>query len=356
MKLARLTIAAATVAAAALVLGACSSGSSAGSGSQTSAGGSAATAAATTSGAGNAAAGSGLPATVDTMFGQVEVPAPADGDLTVVALGWSDAEIALALGVKPVGVYDWQSFGEANKGVGPWATPLFGDVQPTILQNVGDALDYEAISVLQPDLILNTRSAGDQTQYDRLSSIAPTISPPAGTAAFGTGWDVQTQLVADALGKSAEGEDLVTQVKDKIAATAQANPSFQGKTAVAATKFGDGYGAYITGDARWDLLQSLGFVQNPPVLQLPAQGFYVPVSAEQISTFDADLAVMFPIGYTLAELQADPLISSLKVVQEGRTVFLAADDQLSQAFSAASPLSIPIAVDGIAPQLAKITG
>ncbi len=350
MKLARLTIAATTMAVAALVLGACSSGSSSSSGSGTS--GSTGSAGAASS----AAAGSGLPATVDTMFGQVQVPAPADGDLTVVALGWSDAEIALALGVKPVGVYDWQGFGEADKGVGPWATSLFGDVQPTILQNVGDALDYEAISVLQPDLILNTRSSGDQTQYDRLSSIAPTVSPPAGTAAFGTSWDVQTQLVADALGKSDEGKALVAKVQDKIAATAQANPSFQGKTAVAGTKFGDGYGAYIAGDARWDVLQELGFVQNPPVLQLPAQGFYVSVSAEQISAFDADVAVLFPIGYTLAELQADPLISSLKVVQDGRTVFLASDDQLSQAFSAASPLSIPIAVDGIAPQLAKITG
>lgn len=296
------------------------------------------------------------PATVDTMFGQVEIPAPADGELTVVALGWSDAEVALALGVKPVGVFDWQGFGAANKGVGPWATELFGDVEPTILANVGDALDYEAISVLDPDLILNTRSAGDQTQYNRLSTIAPTFSPPAGTAAFGTNWQEQTRLVADALGQSADGAALVTAVQGTITAAAAANPDFTGKTAVAATKFGDGYGAYIAGDARWDLLAALGFVLNPPVLALPTQGFYVPVSAEQISAFDADVAVMFPIGYTLAELEADPLIASLKVVQDGRTVFLAADDQLSQAFSAASPLSIPIAVQGITPQPAKITG
>ena len=34
---------------------------------------------------------------VETMFGTVDIPQPADGDLTVVALGWSDAETALAL-------------------------------------------------------------------------------------------------------------------------------------------------------------------------------------------------------------------------------------------------------------------
>ena len=356
MKPSRTTLAVTALAAAALVLSACSSGSS-GSTTSSSASSSAAPAGSATSSsaAGSGAAGAGLPATVDTMFGPVEVPAPADGDLTVVALGWSDAEIALALGVQPVGVYDWQGFGAANKGVGPWATAKFGDVTPTVLANSGDSLDYEAIQVLEPDLILNTRSGGDQTQYDRLSSIAPTISAPAGTAAFGTAWDVQTQQVADALGKSAEGKALVTEVQKTIDAAAAANPGFTGKTAVAGTKFGDAYGAYIAGDFRWDLLADLGFTQNPAVLALPAQGFYVPVSAEQIPAFDADVAVLFPIGYTAAELQADPLISSLAVVKDGRTVFLAADDQVTQAFSAASPLSIPIAVEGLVPQLAKVT-
>lgn len=349
MKPTRSTLAVTALAAAALVLSAC--GSSSGSASSSSAAPSAAGSGAPASGS----AASGLPATVDTMFGPVEIPAPADGELTVVALGWSDAEVALALGVQPVGVYDWQGFGAANKGVGPWATGKFGDVTPTVLANSGDGLDYEAIQVLEPDLILNTRSGGDQAEYDRLSTIAPTVAAPAGTAAFGTAWDVQTQQVADALGKAAEGKALVTQVQDTIAAAAQANPGFKGKTAVAGTKFGEAYGAYIAGDFRWDLLADLGFTQNPAVLALPTQGFYVPVSNEQISAFDADVAVLFPIGYTVDQLKADPLISSLAVVKDGRAVFLAADDQVTQAYSAASPLSIPIAIDGLTPQLVTAT-
>lgn len=370
MKHVRRTVAAATLAATTLVLSACSGGSDTGSAPSSSAqspaqsaGASSASAAGSASSTGASSAGtatgggagaSALPATVETMFGPIEIPEPADGELTVVALGWSDAEIALAMGVQAVGVYDWQSFGAENKGVGPWATELFGDVEPTILENVGDALDYEAISVLEPDLILNTRSAGDEEQFNRLSTIAPTVYAPEGTAAFGTRWDVQTQLVADSLGKSADGEAMVAEVQETITAAKEANPGFARKTAVTATKFGDGYGAYIAGDARWDLVEALGFVQNPPVLELEASGFYVPVSAEQISAFDAEVAIMFPIGYTLAELEADPLISSLKVVQDQRTVFLAADDEVSQAFSAASPLSIPIAIEGIVPQLTQI--
>ena len=295
-------------------------------------------------------------ATVDTLFGTVEVPQPADGDLTVVALGWSDAEVALALGVTPVAVYDWQGFGEANKGVGPWATPLFGDTTPTVLANTGDELDYEAIQTLNPDLILSTRSAGDEAQFTRLSTIAATVFAPPGTGAFATKWDDQTRQVAQALGKTAEGDALIASVEQQVTAAAQANPQFAGKTAVTGTKFGDAFGAYIAGDARWDLIEALGFVQNPPVLELETAGFYAPISAEQIGVLDADVAILFPIGFTLDELKADPLVASLKVVQENRVVYLEATDELTQAFSAASPLSIPIAVAGIVPQLATIVG
>ena len=299
--------------------------------------------------------GDALLATVaDTLFGAIEIPEPADGELTVVALGWSDAEVALALGVTPVAVYDWQGFGEDNNGVGPGAAELFGDTEPVIIQNVGDALDYETIASLDPDLILNTRSAGDEEQFDRLSTIAPTVYAPAGTAAYGTAWDVQTLQVAQALGKQADGERLVAGIEAQIAAAAAAHPEFEGLTAVTGTKFGDQYGAYITGDFRWDLLEALGFTQNPPVLALPAQGFYVPLSAEQISALDAVVAVFFPIGFTLDELLADSLIASLNVVKENRTGFLAGDDELAQAFSAASPLSIPLVVDGLAADLANV--
>lgn len=291
---------------------------------------------------------------VETLFGTVEVPQPADGDLTVVALGWSDAEVALALGVKPVAVYDWQGFGADNKGVGPWATSLFGDTTPTVIKNVGDDLDYETITSLHPDLILNTRSGGDEAQYKRLATIAPTISAPPGTGAFATKWDAQTRQVAQALGKTSEGDALVASVEQQLAAARQANPAFAGKTAVTGTKFGDAYGAYIAGDARWDLIEALGFVQNPPVLDLETSGFFAPVPAEKIGVLDADVAILFPIGYSLDELKADPLIASLTVVKQNRAIYLDAEQELSQAFSAASPLSIPIAVAGIVPQLAAI--
>lgn len=293
-----------------------------------------------------------LLASVDTMFGTVDIPQPADGELTVVALGWSDAEFALALGVKPVAVYDWMGFGEDSKGVGPWAVERYGDESPTVLQRVDDGVDYEAVQALEPDLILNVSSANDQEQFERLSSIAPTVFGPAGAPAYAVPWREHMELVADALGKTDEGGAIIDETQAVIDAATEDNPEFAGLTAVTGSKFGDAYGASLAGDFRWDLLAELGFELNPPVSDLEAQGFYAPVSVEQISVFDADVAVLFPIGYTVAELEADPLISSLNVVKQDRAVILDPENDLVNAFSVASTLSIPTAVEGIVPMLA----
>ena len=292
----------------------------------------------------------------NTIYGPVEIPAPEDGELTVVALGWSDAEVALALGVQPVGASDWLGFGADNKGVGSWAVAEYGVVTPVLFEQPGNGYDYEAIAGLDPDVILNTRSQADEDVYKRLSEIAPTVYAPEGTADYGTAWDVQVTQVAQALGVEDEGQKVIDEVGAVIKEQAAAHPEFTGVKAVTGTKFGDQYGAYIAGDFRWDLMESLGFVQNPPVLDVTPTGFYAALSAEQISALDAEVAVFFPIGYTLAEMEADPLLASLDVVKNKRVVWLEAGDDLTQAFSAASPLSIPVAAQGVTERLAAIVG
>lgn len=204
------------------------------------------------------------------------------------------------------------------------------------------------------------RGANDEKTFKRLNEIAPTIYAPEGTPAYGTKWTIQTQQVADALGKSAEGKALVAEVEGKIADAAAAHPEFQGLTAVSGIKFGEAYGAYISGDARWDLIEAVGFTQSPKVLELEASGFFANISVEQVSVLDADVTVLFPIGFKLADLEQDPLIQSLPSVKEGRAVLLGEsrgdstdpNSALSQAFSATSILSIPVALEGIVPLLA----
>src|SRR5699024_5482418 len=113
---------------------------------------------------------------VDTKFGSVDVPADPQ---RVVALGWGDAETALALGVQPVGASDWVEFG--GTGVGPWAEDRY-DEAPEMIARMEP--NYDAVAARERGLILDTNSAGVQERYDRLSEIAPTVSVPDGGANY----------------------------------------------------------------------------------------------------------------------------------------------------------------------------
>ncbi|WP_245650109.1 ABC transporter substrate-binding protein [Millisia brevis] len=272
----------------------------------------------------------------------------------VVALGWSDGEIALSLGVKPVAIYDWMSFGEQNKGVGPWITDEFGDDSPEIISaaSTGD-FNYQQIQELNPDLILNVRSTSDSAITDSLSAIAPVVTAPAGTPDYAVNWTVQTELIANALGKSDEGTSLIEDTQSVQQTIRDNNPDFDGKTFVWGVKFGDAYGAYLPGDARFDTFAELGFAEFPPVAALQSQGFFASVPVEQVSALDSQVAVFTTISKPLAELQGDTLLNTLPVIVDGRAILLAEDDPIVQAMAAGTPVSLKFALEGIEPQLVQ---
>lgn len=300
----------------------------------------------------DAVADAKLPVTVTHKFGETEVKAPAGGKgLQVVALGWSDAEVCLALGVKPIGVYDWLGFGADHKGVGPWAEKLFGDVKPEVFERSADGIDYELVQSLAPDLILNVNSGYDEAEYTRLAEIAPTISGPVDALNFAPGWDNQARLIAESLGLADAGETLIEKTSATLEGVKNDHPDFAGVQAVTGSKFGEAYGLSYTGDFRWDAMEAFGFTMYSEAAKLkPENGFYADVSQEQVAVFDAPVAVLFPIGYTLAELEADPLIASLNVVKDGRAVMLDPEEELVSAFSAGNPLSITYVCEHL-PQL-----
>jgi iron complex transport system substrate-binding protein len=302
----------------------------------------------TTSGGSDPAPSSGtsaaFPVTVDTMFGQVTVE---KAPTRVVALGWSDAETALALGVQPVGASDWLAFG--GEGVGPWAKGLY-TTPPTILGTL--EISYEAVAALQPDLILNTRSDNDRTKYDTLSKIAPTISAPEGVIQYGTTWRQQVELVSTALGKASEGEKLVSDVEARFTAAKQANPAFAGKQVVVGAYYGGKYGAYVSGDARVDFMTELGFTNKKEIQDIDSKGtFYVDISSEQLAMYDSDLTVMFPIGTDAQVLRDDTVLNSQQVAKDGHLLILD-DAELVSAFSSGSTLGTSYAIEKAVPLFA----
>ncbi|RRQ29546.1 iron-siderophore ABC transporter substrate-binding protein [Rhodococcus sp. Eu-32] len=284
-------------------------------------------------------------ATVDTIFGEVSVPADPQ---RVVALGWSDAETALALGVQPVGTSDW--LGVGGDGLGPWVDESY-DTAPTMLDTYD--LDVESVAALNPDLILWTRSTNDKAVYDQLSALAPTVAAPPGTdIAYGTTWDGQMQLVADALGKSDEGKQLIDDTNADFDAAVSANPEFAGKTVAVGTLYSGQLGAYVEGDTRVEFMKKLGFVNSPTIQSQAKDGsFTIDLSAENVGQLDADLTVMFPIFTTADEITNNPGIQGLPSARDGRLVVLG-DQNLSNAFSSGSVQGTQYAIENAVPLFA----
>jgi len=288
-----------------------------------------------------------FPATVSTKFGDVTID---EQPLRIVALGWGDAEAVLALGGQPVGASDWLGFG--GDGVGPWAEGLYTE-SPTIIETLEPS--YEAIGALEPDLILDVKSSGDQDRYDRLSEIAPTIGVPEDGDSYLTTPTEQMTMISTALGQPEKGAELLADVEAGYEEAAAAHPEWEGLTASAATKTSEGWGAYIDGSERVAFLQRLGFVQNPDVAALPTNegGFSVDISSEQLDVLDADVIVAFPIFIEPTEITDDPLWKAIPAVEAGHSIVI--DGDISSAYSLASTLSTQYAIDSLVPLLEDAT-
>ena len=289
--------------------------------------------------------GSGAsPVTVETAFGPVEVPEEPE---RVVALGWSDAETALALGVQPVGASDWLGFG--GEGVGPWAEGRY-DEAPEIIKTLEPSL--EAIAALDPDLILDTRAPATQDRHDALSAIAPTIGQPEGVGPYQTTWQQQLDLVGQALGREEEAAELQAEVEQQFTEAAEANPQFEGTEVAVGAFTSEGFGAYVRGDTRVDFMEALGFTNEAAIQDLAGESFSVSLSEEQVSLLDAPLTVVFPIFVDAAQITSNPLWQSLPSVQQGNALVLE-DQTLVNAFSSGSALGTRYALENAVPLFAE---
>ena len=293
-----------------------------------------------TTGGSSAATGGSFPATVTHQFGSTTVE---EAPKTVVSLGWGDADALLALGVVPVGILDW--FQAWDTGVGPWAQAKLNGAKPQVLK--GPEINFETVATLRPDLITFAKSDNVKATYDRLAKLAPTLSGPAGTLPYGTTLKDQTTLIAEALGRKADGEKLVADTDKALAAAKAANPEFGGKTVAVGAAFGGQYSGYVRGDGRVQFLEALGFTNSPKIEDLKPANFYAEVSKERVSLLDADLTVVFGLGAG-AELKNDTVLNSIPAAKAGRLLIIS-DADLVNAFSTNSVLSTPYTLEKFVP-------
>ena len=215
---------------------------------------------------------------------------------------------------------------------------------------------YEEIAALSPDLIIGLYTSMDDTQYQTLSRIAPTVAPPAGYPEWGAPWDEYTRLAGRALGVPERAEQLIAGVDAQLEVAREANPLFEGRTAVVAERF-EGGQSFVRSpnDPRSQLVAALGFTIPPEIGELAGDMDGATISDEEMALLDRDV-LLWNTGFTpeiRQDIESAPLYSQLEVVQAGRSVFV--DDPLiSAAWTWGTVLSLPSVIDALVAQLARV--
>jgi iron complex transport system substrate-binding protein len=287
-----------------------------------------------------AQSGAGFPVTIEHKFGTTEVEAPPE---RVVAVGFNDQDFALALGVKPVGVRQFQ--GGIDITQRPWAQDALGGAEPEIIG--AEELELEKIAALRPDVILAVYSGLKESDYKTLSKIAPTIAQSGEYPDYGQPWQEQAEVTSQALGK----DDAVAQdVEDRMAQIRQEHPEFEGSSFVLASVSTGQVFAYGSQDLRSRFFTDLGFEVPQEIEELAGESFFAQLSEEQLRLLDQDVLVVYG---SRKDLEGFPLFRRLDVVREGRVIFMDPTGDFANALGFSSPLSLPYALDRAVPQLAE---
>lgn len=283
---------------------------------------------------GEPAPGGAFPVTLNHAFGSTTIEERPE---RVVTIGYNDADFAMALGVQPVaerefqGDFDWQQRA--------WLPEPPPGPTPQVL--AGSELSVEQIAALQPDLILGVYSFLDRSTYDSLAKIAPTVAQPTEDGSNAATWDVQTRITGQALGRTEQADQVIAETQAKFDEAKAAHPDFVGKDLKMAFYIEGTPWNFGTDDLRAQLFEGLGFQVRPDSQEL---------SLEQQGQLDGDVVAV--MGRTRAEAEADPVFSAIPAVREGRVVYLGGfSSEFAGALGYSSPLSLPYAIDTVAPQL-----
>lgn len=295
--------------------------------------------------------GTGPPVTIEHALGSTTISTTPQ---RVVTVGWSDQDAVLALGVQPVGTTEW--FNEQPGAIFPWATSAANGPTPEIIATAGE-INFESVAALRPDLILALYEGLDQSEYDKLSRIAPTVAHSAQYDPFGATWQDMTLTTGKALGREQQAKDLVAGVEQRLAAVRDAHPQWGQKTVlVMATVENGTYGVFSPQDPKARFFAELGFQTQPPWIAGRVQNNLANVSAEEFELLDVDRLFWTSDPDTLQILRDDPIYNRLDVVRDGRVGYF---DYTTLPFPGAAitfntVLSIPYALDQVVPELEMI--
>ncbi|WP_369132171.1 ABC transporter substrate-binding protein [Modestobacter sp. I12A-02662] len=254
----------------------------------------------------------------------------------VVVLDTGELDAVVALGITPVGAVRTDVSAELpgyleDAGADPAEIAEVGTINEP---------DLERIAALEPDLILSN-AVRHREIYDQLSAIAPTVLAED----VGDTWKENLLLDAEALGLTAEAEQLLS---DLEARAVEVGAQFGDPAAleVSVVRFVGAGSVRLYGEGSFigTVLADAGF-SRPEVQRTPET--FVEVGPEEISQADGDL--LFSAAYgedgqaDLSGLTTGGLWQSLPVVQQGRA-YPVDDDRW---FLAIGPLGAGLVLDDL---------
>ncbi len=301
-----------------------------------------------------------FPVTIDHAFGSTTIEKP---PTRVATVSWVNADVALALGVVPVGMAK-DEYGNNANGSTPWkdaalerlGAPIGSDAAPAQYSEA-DGINFTEIAKTSPDVILAAYSGLTKAEYTKLSKIAPVVAYPE--RGYGTSWQDSTELIGEALGKEDEAEKVVEETEATIREDVAKYPQLEDKTFIYGNlepATADGVNVYTATDNRPRFLSEIGMEQAPVVdANTPARGddkaFFIPWSAERADELESDIFVTWvPDEKTAAQIEKDPLLGQIPAIERGSYV-ADSDNTLTLSISASSPLSLPWALDRFLPML-----
>jgi iron complex transport system substrate-binding protein len=292
-------------------------------------------------------ASSQYPITITHALGEAVIESKPE---RIVTIQWANHDIALALGIVPVG-FSAANFGvQDDSGLLPWTKEKLdelGETNPNVFQDT-DGLDFEAISDANPDVILAAYSGITEEDYETLTQIAPVVAYP--TAPWATTWREQVELNATGMGMKEEGEQLIKDTESLIAEKLSAYPQIEGKKVVWVNFSADDLSQlhiYTPIDSRVAFLEELGMTYPDSVKGLitDPESYSLTLSAENVEAlFDADLIIGYGNDELYETIKADPLLGKIPAVERGSVAFITSDTPLVAA-GTPNPLSIAYTID-----------
>lgn len=270
----------------------------------------------------------------------------------VATIAWGNHDVALALGIVPVGLSKANYGVSADKGVLPWTEEKIKELngKANLFDDL-DGLNFEAISNSKPDVILAGYSGITKEDYDTLSKIAPVAAYKS--KPWQTLWRDMIRIDSKALGMEKEGDELIKNTEARISKELEKHPEIKGKikgkkvlftmiNAADTSKFW----IYTSKDPRANYLTDLGLVFPESLKEFESEdSFAKEISAEEANKInDVDVIITYGDDKTLEALQKDPLLGKINAIKNGAVAVIPDNTPLA-ASCTPTPLSINYTIE-----------